>query len=165
MKHTFIVDHNVIQFAVAGTNDQEDEDYTCAEVIGAIAKNCHRVPKTEAIYQRQLSKLAVEQSRSSFRFPQAGMLANVWRGVLQNAVKSPWVQESDLPDLDAECRQQVKDDDHDFLQLAIHQQAPLITTDGPLRVAIVQLGVAREWSWQAITPDEALPIAEEPGGE
>ncbi len=163
MKHTFIVDHNVVQFAVAGTNDQEDDDLTCAAVIRAIAKNCHRVPKTEAIHQRQLSKLAVEQSRSSF--PLAGIMANVWRGVLQNAVKSPWVQEADLPDLDAECRQQVKKDDHDFLQLAIHQQAPLITTDGPLQAAIAQLGAAREWDWKAIPPDEALPIAEEPGDE
>ena len=165
MKHTFIVDHNVVQFAVAGTNDQEEEDYTCAAVISAIAENCHRVPKTEAIHQRQMSKLDLEERRSSFRFPQAGMLANVWRGVLQNALKSPWVQEADLPALDAECRQQVKNDDHDFLQLAIHQQAPLITADGPLRAAIAQLGAARQWDWSAIPPGEALPIAEEPGDE
>ena len=163
MKHTFIVDHNVVQFAVAGTNDQEEEDYTCAAVISAIAENCHRVPKTEAIHQRQMSKLDLEERRSSF--PLAGMLANVWRGVLQNALKSPWVQEADLPALDAECRQQVKNDDHDFLQLAIHQQAPLITADGPLRAAIAQLGVARQWDWSAIPPGEALPIAEEPGDE
>ena len=163
MKHTFIVDHNVVQFAVAGTNDQEDDDYTCAAAISAIAEHCHRVPKTEAIYQRQMSKLDLEERRSSF--PLAGMLASVWRGVLQNALKSPWVQEADLPDLDADCRRLVKDDDHDFLQLAIHQQAPLITTDGPLRAAITQLGVTREWDWKAIPPDEALPIAEEPGGE
>ena len=163
MKHTFIVDHNVVQFAVAGTNDQEEEDYTCAEVIGAIAKNCHRVPKTVAIHQRQMSKLDLEERRSSF--PLAGIMANVWRGVLQNTFKSPWIQEADLPDLDAECRRLVKDDDHDFLQLAIHQQAPLITTDGPLRTAIAQLSAAWEWVWKAIPPDEALPIAEEPGGE
>ena len=163
MKHTFIVDHNVVQFAVAGTNDQEDEDYTCAALINAIAEHCHRVPKTAAIHQRQMSKLDLEARRSSF--PLAGTMANVWRGVLQNAFKSPWIQEADLPDLDAECRRLVKDDDHDFLQLAIHQQAPLITTDGPLQAAIARLGVARQWSWQAISPDEALPIAEEPGDE
>lgn len=151
MKHTFLLDENIIVLAAKREDDHGRPDATCAELVLLIARNCHRIITNVELQQRYWRKINVlSQSRepviSTFVPTLAQLITNYEKTVLEPA---------DLPELPEGAG--IPPDDKLIVRSALRSQAPIVTTDTKLRNLINQQNLGT----RGITPAEAVPLAEE----
>ncbi len=158
MKHTFVLNENIVIAVSTLRNERGQPDRTSAELVNAIVANCHRIAWSPALNERwsrqvqalQNSGMAIDPSFMTL-FSQAFTVDG----------KVP--QTGNPPPLTGEDSWSSKlQDDQDFLRLAAHVQPSfLVTTDEPLRSDVLRLGLDETYSFQVLSPDEAIPLAQQ----
>lgn len=57
MKHTFLLDENILYYAIKGVDEQENEDLTALNLVRLILKNCHSIVYDLELCRRYSSHL------------------------------------------------------------------------------------------------------------
>lgn len=151
MKHTFLLDENVIVLAAKREDDHGRPDACCAELVSLIASNCHRIMTSRELLQRYWRKI---KALSEAREPAISAFAGVLAQLIKNYEKAV-LEPADLPELPEGAR--IPPDDEFIVRSALRSQAPIVTTDTNLRNLVNQ----RDLGTRCITPAEAVPLAED----
>lgn len=135
MKKSFVLDENILYFAVSGTNEKGEDDTKCADLITWIGQECHKIildTKLWSIYYKDLHK-------ASKRKPD---IARLFYQFLTNSEKYNFYTE-ELPHLNNEELNFLPDDEVDIYMVRSvkHHKVELITCDGRL---IEKVNEARE---------------------
>lgn len=151
MKHKFLLDENILHFAIKGVNKRDERDDTSTELVRRIGLNCHRMVVNNFLIDRYWHQ--IKRIQSEGKGPRAMEPVVFIRELLNKSEK--WSFETgECPDLPAEII--VPREDIEIVRLALLAQVKVVTGDEELRAAIndhPQLGL------QALQPIEALPLA------
>ena len=150
MKHKFLLDENILHFAIKGVNDQGRDDPAASDLIRLIGGNCHSIATNAELWSRYWQHLP-----NLLRTGSSGPAPLQFINLLKNSQKLFW-EPDDPPIIPSEAS--IPRKDIPIVSLAILSNALLVTTDGPLRDAILgypALGLT------ALTPYEAIPFATE----
>ena len=160
MKHTFVLNENIVIAVSTLRNERGERDHTSADLFNAIVANCHRIAWSLALYERWSRQVQALQNQGSAIAPSFMTLFSQARFV---DGKCPWPETGDPPPLSGEdCWSTKLQDDRDFLRLAAHFPSSfLVTNDGPLRNDVGRLGLDVEHSFQVLSPEEAIPLAQQ----
>lgn len=151
MKHRFLLDENILHFAINGVNEHEQADDTSTTLVKQIGLNCHSIVVNKfllARYWRQMTNIQREVRRSRALEPVAFI-----NQLLMNAQK--WtLQLEELPALPETAV--IPAEDVEIVRFALLAKARVITGDAELRRAI---NACPALELRALTPEEALPYA------
>lgn len=151
MKHRFLLDENILYFAIYGVDEHDHSDSTSTELVRRIGANCHRIVINNLLRQRYWVPIngAIREGRR----PKAMEPASFIVQLQMNSEK--WSLElSECPELPAGVG--IPAEDVDIVRLALLAQTKIVTGDGKLRTAVNN---APSLGLQALTPDEALLLA------
>ena len=159
MKHTFVLNENIAIAVSTLRNERGQHDRTSAELVNTIVANCHRIAWSLALYERWSRQVQTLQNQGSAIAPSFMTLFSQARFV---DGKCPWPEAGDPAPLSGEDSWSSKlQDDQDFLRLAAHVQPSfLVTTDEPLRSDVRRLGLDETHSFQVVSPEEAISLAQ-----
>lgn len=152
MKHKFLLDENILHFAIKGTNERDEPDETSSELVKRIGANCHTIILNEFLrdrYWQQLNKILKSGLRAYALEPVAFM-----KQIFQNSEKQRW-SENDPPQLPTGVR--IPRKDVEIVRLAHVAGVRIITSDRPLLEAI--RAASGQLHLEALRPTEALPLA------
>lgn len=160
MKHTFVLNENIIIAVSTLRNERGQHDRTAAELVNAIVANCHRIAWSPALYERWSRQVQTLQNQGSAIAPSFMTLFSQARFV---DGKCPWPEVGDPPPLSGEdCWSSKLQDDRDFLRLAAHFPSSfLVTADEPLREDVTSLSLDETYSFQVLSPDEAISLSQQ----
>jgi hypothetical protein len=153
VKHKFLLDENILHFAVKGINERDERDETSIELVRRIATNCHRIVLNEFVrtcYWKQLNKM---------RGPRDGSWAteriSFVNSFIRKAEKLSF-EANEYPELPVAVI--VPAEDIEIVRITLVAEAKLVTGDAGLRAALhryPQLNI------RALHPADALPFAAE----
>ena len=160
MKHTFVLNENIVIAVSTLRNERGQPDRTSAELVNAIVTNCHRIAWSLAIYERWSRQVQLLQNQGGAIAPSFMTLFSQARFV---DGKCPWPETGDPPPLAGEGAWSSKlQDDQDFLRLAAQFPSSfLVTADEPLREDVTDLGLDETYSFQVVSPEEAISLAQQ----
>lgn len=93
MKHTFLLDENILYFAVKGVDEHENPDLTSAELLRLIAENCHKF-----ILDRELANRYWRHIKELEQIPEPLQEAiALMRQLIINSEKGIWQFENPPP--------------------------------------------------------------------
>lgn len=149
MKHLFLLDENILYFAVKGVDEHDRPDLTSAELLRLIAQNCHKF-----VLDKGLSERYWRHIRGLQRIGQPVQEA-IWLLIqlLKNSDKAIQVVEEAHPP--PEGIDFPREDIH-ILTLALFSKALIVSGDPGLRDAINN---QPELILKAVTPHEAVVLA------
>lgn len=150
MKHKFLLDENILHFAIKGVNDQGQDDPAASDLIRLIGENCHSI-----VTNAELWDLYWQHLPGLLKMGASGPAPLQFINLVKNSHKLFW-ESNDPPAIPSEAR--IPRKDVPIVSLALLSNALLVTTDGPLRSAILgypALGLT------ALTPHEAISLATE----
>lgn len=151
MKHRFLLDENILYFAIYGTNEKDEADQSSAELVHLIGANCHSVVVNAFLadrYWRHIREI-IRKARRADGMPPVTFINQL----LKNAQKLKCAYEL-CPEIPAGNAIPAKD--IHIVRLALLTEARIITCDGPLRTAV---NANRALGLEALTPAEAIPLA------
>ena len=159
MKHTFVLNENIVIAVSTLRNERGERDHTSADLFNAIVANCHRVAWSPALNERWSRQVQTLQNQGSAIAPSFMTLFSQARFV---DGKCPWPEAGDPAPLSGEDSWSSKlQDDQDFLRLAAHFPSSfLVTADEPLREDVNDLGLDETHSFQVVSPEEAISLAQ-----
>jgi len=70
-KHIFFLDENIVQYALKGTDRNDNEDFTCGKLLLNIGKNCHKIVVWPGL-NKKLHHYLEHRRRDRFQDPRAG---------------------------------------------------------------------------------------------
>lgn len=149
MKHSFLLDENILYHAVRGVDRRDRPDTTSAELLLRIAENCHHICLDQQLltrYWRHLQRL-VDEPAPAFQ------PLNFILEFLHNSAKAH-VDYHEPPDLPDEIT--VPREDTYVVRAALLTKSVLVTADDELRNSVNNQG---ELGVRALTPSEALELA------
>ena len=155
MKHTFVLDENVIVLAAEVENEEGQHDTSCLVLLTNISDNNHALAintEWEQKFQRKISRL---HSRTSLAFA-VQKLVNMLSRDSERYVRVEQTLDVDM----ADC---VKDDDRWIVQLACTVQDVFATTDSPLIDCLTTSSMTDKYRFKAVRPEDALAFAMESG--
>ena len=157
MKHTFVLNENIAIAISTLRNERGQHDRTSAELVNAIVANCHRIAWSPALNERWSRQVQALQNSSMAIDPS---FMTLFSQAFTVDGKVP--QTGNPPPLSGEDSWSSKlQDDRDFLRLAAHVQPSfLVTTDEPLGNDVRRLGLDVEHSFQVLSPEEAISLAQ-----
>lgn len=160
MKRTFVLNENIAIAVSTLRNERGHHDRTSAELVNAIVANCHRIAWSLALYERWSRQVQTLQNQGSAIAPSFMTLFSQARFV---DGKCPWPETGDPPPLSGEESWSSKlRDDRDFLRLAAQFPSSfLVTTDEPLREDVTDLGLDETYTFQVVSPAEAISLAQQ----
>lgn len=151
MRHIFLLDDNILYFAIRGIDRHNRSDETAARLIQTIVKVCHSLVIHNEIMGRYIKILhKLRNERTTHMSP-----TYLFRQLLNRAEKRV-LQYDDLPTLPLGCNIPRKDEY--LVQAALISRPLLVTADEPLYNALKdhpELGIEVFW------PHEALEKAKE----
>lgn len=153
MKHKFLLDENILHFAIKGINEENRVDETSTELLRLIARNCHRIVLNKFLidcYWHQLNK--VRGPRSG---PWAQERISFINGFIHKAEKLSF-ESNEYAELPAGAV--IPADDVEIVRIACATEARFITGDARLRAAIARCA---EIHLQVLRPAEGVPFASE----
>ncbi len=152
MKHKFLLDINILYFAVKGVDEDRRPDDTCIELAKLILSNCHTIRMDDALLQRY--KEHIDWLRADPRSMVEPLRVVI--SLLQNSRKSV-LQKEDSPNLPPGIR--VPQKDEYVVRAALLSQPTVVTCDRPLKRSInLHTGAL---GFKAIEPPEALELAKD----
>lgn len=151
MKHRFLLDENILYFAICGTDEQGNHDPTSTNLVRLIGANCHSIVVNNFLvdrYHRHIDLISRERARSKAMEPVAFI-----KQLVVNSQKRTYKHEEcpEIPQGIAVPRKDIE-----IVRLALLAEAKIITGDGPLRAAVNNnpaLGL------EALNPAEAIALA------
>lgn len=152
MKHKFLLDENILYYALEGVAEDGRPDLTATNLVRLIGQNCHRIVVDRELSGRYVGHLRLKQLRTSLILQPI----EFFNEFVLNWAKSSWesADPANPPVIPKAANIPVKDTH--IIRLALVSQAMVITCDRALRLAIngyPAFGV------RALTPDEAIPFA------
>ena len=151
MKHTFVLDENIIVLAAELKDDQGRTDTSCQSLLLSILDNGHRLaisPIWQNMYYEKLSSL---HNRPSLAFSVQHLL-NLF---VRDSDRQRWIDETieiDMPD----C---VDNDDYWIVELACTVSDLFATTDDDLLDCLNDSSVTGRYRFSALGPENALTYA------
>ena len=154
MKHRFLLDENILHFAIKGVDRDGNPDRTSTQLVQLVAHNCHSIILNEFLrgrYWFHVNQLITERDRTFALEPVFFIVQ-----LLKNSLK--WVLRSE------ECPQlpqgaPIPNEDIEIVRLALLAGAVIVTGDEDLQTAVNNsAGVLHI---QALTPGQALNLAED----
>lgn len=150
MKHRFLLDENILHFAIKGLNEQGQPDETSVRLTALIGLNCHTIVVNHLLlerYSRQMKRIQQEGSRAALE------RVSFIKQLFFKAEKWAFEQKGDavLP-----AGIVVPRKDLEIVELAFFTETVIVTGDEPLRLAVNK---SPELHIRAITPPEALALA------
>ena len=158
MKHTFVLNENIAIAVSTLKNERGERDLTSFELVTTIVEKCHRIACSSTVYAKWSAQ---DQARQN-----SGMETDLsFMALLAQASivdgKCPWPETGDPPPLAGEGTWSSKlQDDQDFLRLAAYYQFFLVTADRRLREDVTDLGLDETYSFQVVSPEEAISLAQ-----
>ena len=151
MKHRFLLDENILYFAIYGVDEHDRPDRTSTELVRRIGANCHRIVVNNFLHRRYW--VPINKALTEGRRPKAMEPVTFIVQLQMNSEK--WSLElDDCPELPAGVA--IPNEDIDIVRLALLAQAQIVTGDGRLRAAVNSAPVL---GLRALTPSEALTLA------
>lgn len=149
MKHTFLLDENIIEFAQKGQDESGNEDFACATLMYIIAQNCHRVVIDSYLEERYRKKL------KNSRQPGGVMIIKLINSFRANSNKHA------IPDviIDLPYENQIPPDDVPIVKRAVSMGAILVTSDGRLQEKIEKANKPKRYNLKVLNPKEAIKYA------
>lgn len=149
MKYRFLLDLNVLYFAIKGVDERGMSDPTASELVRLIRANCHSI-----VVDRTLADTYWRHTKELLRQPRLQTQISLFiTEFLANSLKMVR-EESDPPELPAGIK--LPPEDRYVVRAALISRPLVVTAEERLRKAInnqPELGV------RAITPAEALKLA------
>ena len=160
MKLTFVLNENIVIAVSTLRNERGKHDSTCAELVSAIVANCHRIAWSTALYGRWSRQVQTLQYQGSAIAPSfMALLSQAF------AVDGKVPQTGNPPSLPGEGSWSTKlQDDQDFLRLAAFHGCFLVTADRRLKEDVTELGLDETYSFQVVSPEEAISLAQQQNG-
>jgi len=153
VKHKFLLDENILHFAIKGTNEKNEPDQTSTELVRLVAQNCHSIAVNRFLLRRYWNQ--INQIQREGRRPSALEPVFFITQLLKNSTK--WAFEPDeCPALPT--RVVVPAEDVEIVRLALSAQTIIVTGDADLRTAVND---SHALGLQALTPADALQLAAE----
>jgi hypothetical protein len=153
VKHKFLLDENILHFAIKGINEHDEPDETSTEVLRRIATNCHRIVLNNFVLTRYWQQL------NSMRGPRDGPWAteriSFVNSFIRKAEKLSF-ETNEYPELPVAII--VPAEDIEIVRITIAAEAKLVTGDGELRAALNRYP---QLNLQVLRPVDALPFAAE----
>jgi hypothetical protein len=153
VKHKFLLDENILHFAINGMDEHNQKDDTSTILVQQIGANCHKILVNRFMldrYWRQITTIIRDGRRPRALEPIAFI-----NQLLNNSLK--WfVDARDLPDLPEDAR--IPAEDVDIVKFAMLTQAVVISGDSDLREGIngcPAMGI------RAVSQKQALPFVAE----
>jgi hypothetical protein len=151
VKHRFLLDENILYFAIYGVDEHDQPDLTSAELVRRIGANCHRIVVNNFLRERYW--VPINQAINEGRRPRAMEPVSFIVQLQMNSEK--WSLElSDCPELPAHV--DVPAEDIHIVRLALLSQTIIVSGDAELRAAVNGTPVL---GLRALTPSEALVLA------
>jgi hypothetical protein len=151
VKHRFLLDENILYFAIFAVDERDLPDTTSTELVRRIGANCHRIVINASLAERYWSHInGMLRSGTRATATEAVRFINE---LLKNSEKL-WREYDECPELPAGV--QVPAEDVHIVRLALLAQTKIITGDADLREAV---NGAPALKLEALTPREALDLA------
>lgn len=153
MKYRFLLDENILHFAIKGVDEFDQPNTTSTELVRLIGSNCHRIILNQYLidcYWHQIAKIRAERQKPRAMEPVAFVV-----GLLHKAEKCSF-EANDCPELPAGVV--VPRKDIEIVKIARHAKVRIVTGDGPLWDAVNGSSLLQ---LQALTPVQAVPLASE----
>lgn len=150
MKHRFLLDENILHFAIKGVDRNDRPDTSSTEVVRLIAQNCHTIVVNKFLldrYWRQIARIQKEKVRF------AAEPVTFINELLRKAEKWSF-EHAECPTLPDGLT--VPAEDIEIVRLALLARVVVVTGDEPLTLAV---NSAATLEIRAITPAEALSLA------
>ena len=155
MTPRFILDENVVILAQQGRDEYGNPNPTCADLIQQIIKICHTIVVDDVLWDKYMEQL----TRAGYHDPNDGpFLIRSLSHALTVSEKVDGVGHT-APIMDEErLIPRGSQDDAYLIRLAVETRATLVTTDGPLRDALVSSGILSKYSLTVVSPEDALGL-------
>lgn len=152
MKHRFLLDENILHFAIKGVDNKNRPDTSSTELVRLIGQNCHKIVVNKFLLDRYwLQIVRIQKERVRFATEPVSFINEL----LRKAEK--WSFEyADCPDVPEAAK--VPAEDIEIVKLALLAHVIIVTGDGPLRTAVNSVPTLEI---KAITPPEALLLAKD----
>jgi hypothetical protein len=152
VKHRFLLDINIVYYAVKGVDEHRRPDETCINLFKLIQLNCHTMRMDEVVLGKYKEHLAwLERDRESV-VESLRLVISLFQNS-QKAVLEP----GDPPSLPQGI--QVPQKDEYVVRAALMSQPTVVTSDNALKRSISENGATLGFT--AVGPTEALEFAKE----
>jgi len=150
VKHKFLLDINIVYYAVKGVDEMRRPDETSVNLLRLILLNCHTMRMNDEVLARYKEHLTwLDRDQKSVVEALRLVIS-----LLQNSQKAV-VDPGDPPSLPQDI--QVPKNDRYIVRAALMSQATVVTADNSLRTSIN----AAALDFSAVSPAEALELAKE----
>jgi hypothetical protein len=152
VKHAFLLDINIVYYAVKGVDENRRPDETCVDLFRLILLNCHTMRMDEVVLARYKQHLAwLERDRESV-VESLRLVISLFQNS-QKAVLEP----GNPPSLPQGI--EVPQKDEYVVRAALMSRPTVVTSDNALKRSISQH--AATLGFTAVGPAEALELAKE----
>jgi hypothetical protein len=148
VKHRFLLDENILYFAIYGVDEHDRPDQTSTELVRRIGANCHRIVVNQFLvdrYWHHLTGIMRDGKRGRAMEPVSFVVQ-----LLKNSEKLGR-EHDECPELPAGVV--VPAEDVEIVRLALLAQTTIVTGDSDLRSAV---NGAQALGLRALAPSEAL---------
>jgi hypothetical protein len=154
VKHEFLLDENIVILAAKGEDDHHNPDLTATNLVDLIARNCHRITMSVALWRRYWLHLKALEGRKEHSIQQ--FVAFFVTQLMWNSAKAvfDYAELEDLPEGAGIPRKDV-----DIVRSALRSKPypRIVTTDQPLTEAV---NASPELGLTIVGPSDALRLAE-----
>jgi len=149
MKHTFVLDENVLISASTGKDSYDQKDYSSSLLVLEIAERCHKIA-----WNYELKKKYSEKSDTLLKSPVASLFMRA-SAILFHLLANPDknVHNENYLHLDSDLN-----DDRHVISLAIFTGGVLVTEDLKLRENLHKKNLVDKYKLIIVKPSEALSI-------
>jgi hypothetical protein len=152
MKHRFLLDMNIVYYAVKGVDQSRRPDETCIELFRLIRLNCHTMRMDDVVLRKYKEHLAWLQRDRESVVESLRLVIGLFQNS-QKAVLEPGIAPSLPPGI------QVPQNDEYVVRAALMSQTTVVTSDNALKRSICEN--AATLGFTAVGPAEALELAKE----
>ena len=152
MKHRFLLDMNIVYYAVKGVDENRRPDGTCVDLFRLIQLNCHTMRMNDEVLARYKEHLAWLQRDREAVVESLRLVISLF----QNSQKAV-VEPVDPPSLPPGV--EVPQNDKYIVRAALVSRPTVVTSDNALKRSITENAATLGFS--AVSPAEALELAKE----
>lgn len=153
MKYGFLLDENILHFAIKGVNERDEPAYESAELVSLVFRNRHHIVLNRFLLDRYYAHIRnIQVERKGIWATESVKFINDF---LKKAEKRSF-ELADCPELPVDVV--VSAEDVEIVRFALLTNAIVVTGDGELRRAVngqAQLGI------RALHPKDAIALAQD----
>jgi len=152
VKHKFLLDINILYYAVKGVDEMRRPDETCVNLLRLILLNCHTMRMDEMVLRKYKEHLDWLQRDRESVVESLRLVISLFQNS-QKAVLEPGEPPGLPPGI------QVPQKDQYVVRAALMSQPTVVTSDNALRRSVCDSAAALGFT--AVSPAEALELAKE----